>query len=344
MPIFFPTIPEHKNLSLKKWVNENADAKEMKFEILIPDGYEIIKQDNDIPTVEKTIIDCVFLENKSQAMQIIVQCLFIESEVSLLHYLEYFANTGNEKIIEQRCLNNDSDKPDMLLEKIFDDGQTWITRRTAYKRWAGEGAYVIIANVATNQQLYNQHAQLLFTISNSLKPIGKPEYDKAERLKLITKRYPLDFATYLPWSWEDLHHHNDTLQQMNLGYVKKLRGKVTGVFSISSRTWSEEYYEMNDVLKEMHKPYIDQGAKFQQMVLTKSNSINGINGLMNGTVEFEQEPGNSSKKNNISFFIVKKNNAWFYSEIFGPSKETDFEAWAINNRAMEIANENMRIL
>ncbi len=344
MSTYFPTIADTKSLALKKWINNESISEEMRFEILLMSQGEVIKQDLDFPTVEKPVIDCIFYENKLLKLQVIVQCMFIESEVSLQHYLEYFSMQANEKILEQRCINNDNDKPDMLASRSFNDGQTWITRRTAYKRWAGEGAYVIIANVATEQSLYHQHANLMFAISNSLKPIGTPEYDKAERLKLITKRYPLDFATYLPWSWEDKHHHNDTLQQMNLVYTKTLRGVVTGVFSIASRVWSEAHYEMDDVLKEVHKPYKVQGIKLDNFNLTKTDNIKGFTNIMKGSVDFLQEPGNAVKKNNISFYIGKKNNAWFYSEIFGPSKETDFEAWAINDRAMEIANENMHSL
>jgi hypothetical protein len=344
MSTFFPTIADTKNLNLKKWINNESISEEMRFEILLMSQGDVIKQDIDFPTVEKPVIDCIFYENKSLKVQVIVQCMFIESEVSLQHYMEYFSMQANEKILEQRCINNDCDKPDMLASRSFDDGETWITRRTAYKRWAGEGAYVIIANVATDQKLYNQNAALLFAISNSLKPIGIPEYDKAERLKLVTKRYPLDFATYLPWSWEDVHHHNDTLQKMNLVYTKTIRGEIKGVFSITCRLWSEDFNEMNDVLKEVHKPYKVQGINLNGFTLSKTDSVKGFPNFMKGSIDFPQDTAGGSKKNNISFYIGKKNNAWFYSEIFGPAKETDFEAWAINDRAMEIANENMHTL
>lgn len=342
MSIYFPTILEQGNSSLKRWSNNNAASEEMFFEILLPTEGKIIKQDKDFPTVEKPIIDCLFFENKELKLQVLVQCMFIESEVSLQHYMEYFSKREGEEILVQRCINDDSDKPDMLVSKYFSDGQTWITRRTGYKRWAGEGAYLIIANVATDAKLYNQHANLLLEISNSLKTIGTPEYDKAERLKLISKRYPVDFATYLPMSWQDVHHHNDTLQKMDLIYTKELRGIVTGIFSIASRLWCEAYYEMNDVLQEVLKPHIEKGVNLNGLSLEKTDEMKDFSHQMKCSVDFATKPGDPSKKSNISFYIGRKNNAWFYAEVFGPSKETDFEAWAINNRAMEIANEYMR--
>lgn len=341
--IYFPLKYHKKDLDgypMKQWANEKATMPEMKFSLQVPVCFKLIRADMEPPSIDRPFIDCAYFNSPEKDIQVLVQCSFIQSEVSLDNYFLYFVNIAHETVLEQKA-DRGGEKPDILLQKKFADGQTWITRKTGFKIWNGHGAFVIIVNAACNKNDYTKYASLFLAITSSLRPLQTPIYNKAERLKILTRRFPFDFATYIPYSWKEVHRHNDTMQEMRLMYAKELRGSVTGVFSIWCFLFDTSFYTIRHVLEKVHKLYKDQGYNLTELKLMETGELRGFSNAVKGYLNIFNNKENIANPSNLTFYLGKKNKAWFYIEIFGPAKETDFEAWALNDTAMEIAIRNL---
>jgi hypothetical protein len=341
---YFPLTYKSRSFEgyrLQEWSNEPAPFPEMKFSINIPQNFELVNGNVQTLSLDKPIGDCAYFKSPDKDIEVLVQYAFLQFEVSLTDFLHYYSKSDDIAILEQRLIDNNSDLPDELIQVKFPDGQIWDTRRTGYKIWNGDGAFVIIINAACSQLNYNKYADLLFAITSSLRPFKKPDYEKAEKLKIVSRRYPMDFTTYLPFSWNDIHHHQDTMSTMNLVYTKKLHGELSGIFSISCLAIDPVLKDKESVFDKMHKPYKELGTDFSTFQLVKSDEIKCFRTLWKGTLDFHRKNDRPGNKSNITFYLAKKSGVWFYMEIFGPAQETDFEAWAINNRAMEIGARNM---
>lgn len=343
MPLFFPTYYNRQALDsyqMRTFTNKDAEMDELKFSVQVPTGFKLIKKDIEPPTVDMPLTDLAYFKSENGDIEVIVQCNHIQYEVSLEHFYQYTARLQQETELEKRLINNNEDKPDMLTQRTFPDGQTWVTRRTGYKVWNGEGAFIITINAATNINDYAKYAELIYAIISSLEPLKKPEWQLAERLLMVSRRHPVDFATYIPVSWKEYHHHSDTMDEMNLVYTKTLRKSISGIMSMCCIA---EYKigGTEAILRKCHKGYLDQGADLSHMKLTKADDLNIFSNVMKGTVDFPQEQGKEKKKNNITFYLAKKGNNWIYLEMFGPAKDTDYEAWSLNDRAFEIMRAKM---
>lgn len=342
MRLFFPISYNKYELSefgLQLYEHKDARMEELKFSMLIPDSFRLIKKTIDPPDINMPLTDCVYYKSEHGDIEVIVQCQHIQYEISLEHYYQYFSQQGGETIIEKRLINDNEDKPDLLCQKTFPDGQTWVTRRTGYKVWNGAGAFVITINAATNISDYAKYATLLYAITSSLYPVKKPEWELAERLLMVTRRYPVDFATYIPISWKEYHHHSDTMDEMNLVYTKTLRKVISGMLSMCCIA---EYKVggKEAILQKCHKGYIEQGADLSHIHTEKTDDLQLFTNVIKGTADFMQK-GNEKLKNNITFYLAKKGNNWVYLEMFGPAKDSDFEAWSLNDRALEIMKDRM---
>lgn len=343
MPLFFP-ISHNKQVAedygLRTYVNKESQMEEMKFSIRIPSSFTLIKKMDEPPVPEMPVADLAYFKSTGGDLEVIVQCTHIQYEVSLEHFYHYTAELSGEQEVEKRLINQNEDKPDLLAQRTFPDGQTWVTRRTGYKVWNGAGAFVITVNAATNINDYVKYAELLYAITSSLQPVKQPEWTLAERLAMVSRRFPVDFATYIPISWKEYHHHSDTVDEMNLVYTRTLRKSISGMMSMCCIA---EYKVggTEAVLKKCHKGYLEQGADLSNLRLMKTDDLQIFNNVMKGTVDFPQEHGDQKKKNNITFYLAKKGNNWIYLEMFGPAKDTDYEAWSLNDRAFEIMKERI---
>lgn len=342
MPLFLPISYNRSELhefGIRLYEHKKSSMEEMKFSINIPSSFTIVKETMDPPDINRPVTDCVYFKSTSGDMEVLVQCQHIQYEISLEHYYQYYSQLGGETIVEKRLIGNNEDKPDLLTQKTFPDGQTWITRRTGYKVWNGAGAFVITVNAATNINDYIKYATLLYAITSSLQPMKKPEWELAERLLMVSRRYPVDFATYIPISWKEYHHHSDTMDEMNLVYTKTLRKAISGMLSMCCVA---EYKVggKEAILRKCHKGYIEQGADLSQLYTEKTDDIHSFTNVIKGTADFVQKT-NEKLKNNITFYLAKKGNNWVYLEMFGPAKDTDFEAWSLNDRAFEIMKERI---
>jgi hypothetical protein len=340
MPLYFPTAYNKQALAadpLKQYEHKDAQRNEMRFTIGYPASFRVVGRSFDEPTVGQPFIDCLFLESASGDLQVIVQCSYMQYEVSLENYYEQMMLQAGEMQLDKRLINDQKDKPDILSQKNFPDGQIWVTRRTGYKVWCGEGAFVITVNAATNLENYTRYAELIYAIASSLQSVVKPEWTLAERLLLVSKRYPVDFATYIPISWKEYHHHNDTVDEMNLVYTKTYGNTLSGMASMCC---VPEYKVggKDEMLKKCHQGYLAMGADLSRIRIEKSD-INSLSNAIKGSIEFPLE---KNKPNSLlTFYLAKKGTNWVYMEMFGPAKETNFEAWALNDRALEIMKEKM---
>lgn len=340
MPHYFPTAYNRQALEadpLRPYEHKGAQRPEMSFAIRHPASFRVVGKNITQPTVDQPFVDCVFLESASGDIQVIVQCSYMQYEVSLEHYYERMMENAGETLLDKRLINDNEDRPDILSQRRFPDGATWLTRRTGYKIWCGEGAFVMTINVATSLPNYTKYAELVYAISSSLQPIAKPEWPLAERLLLVSKRFPVDFATYIPVSWKEYHHHNDTVDEMNLVYTKTYNNTVSGMASMCCvpeyKVGSKE-----DMLKKCHQGYLAQGADLSE-IHTEKSDINSLSNVLKGAVDFSL--GKDMPKSSLTFYLARKGSNWVYLEMFGPAKKTDFEAWALNDRALEIMKEKM---
>ena len=343
MPLYFPTSINKQaieSIGLKNYTNRDALREEMKFSLRIPTSFTLIKKSNEQPTPDSPVIDLAYFKSATGDLELIVQCVHIQYEVSLEHYYHYLADLSMEQIVEQRLINNDEDRADLLTQRTFPDGETWLTRRTGYKVWNGAGAFIITVNAATSSTNYIKYAELLYAITSSLEPVKKTEWSLAERLLLVTGRYPVDFATYIPISWKEYHHHSNTMDELNLIYTHSLRSAISGMASVCCIA---EYKVggTEALLRKCHQGYVEQGADLSNLKTAKTDDVGPFTNVLKGTVDFPAVNKPSRQKSNITFYVAKKGNNWVYMEMFGPSKDTDYEAWSLNDRALEIMKDKM---
>jgi hypothetical protein len=183
---------------------------------------------------------------------------------------------------------------------------------------------------------------MLYCIASSLKPLEKPTYALAEKLRLFSKKHPGDFATYIPESWQELHHHNNTLKKYNAVFTKRFRNKIAGALNISTLS-VDEAYAPQVALKQFHQGYVQQGMQMHSIPLVKSSEIGCFNSVLKGEMEFPASIDQPQLKNLITFYIAEFKGTWFYIEMFGPARTTDFEAWAINWRALNLVIEHFKV-
>ncbi len=342
MPLYFPTTYPRQltgAYQLQPFTNKDALLESMACSLLLPKAFVQLPHKATVPSKELPIADIAYFKSASGDMEVIVQCNHIQYEVSLENFYQYSLH-GAEKILEKKLLNDNEDKPDILTQRTFPDGQTWITRRTGYKIWNGAGAFVITINATCSLDHYIKYAELIYAITSSLKPAIKPEWELAEPLLMVTRRHPVDFATYIPMSWKEYHHHSDTMEEMNLIYTRTLRETISGIMSMCCIA-AYKVGGTEALMKKCQQGYTDQGLDLSNLKIDKTEDLDVFNNVMKGTINVPAKPQDGNKKNNITFYLAKKNNNWIYLEMFGPARDTDFEAWALNDRALEIMKERM---
>jgi hypothetical protein len=333
------TLNDYK---LVPWRYDAALRKELKFSVLIPQAFNLFKSFPTPPSVKQPFVDCAYFKSPDGQLEVIVQSSFMESELSLQHYLEYLAHLSGETIEHLRLMDDNPDQPDVLVSRKFSDGQTWMTRRMGYKVYGGDCAVVIVVHAAVNLEHYARYAEVLYCIASSLQPLEKPSYALAEKLRLFSKKHPGDFATYIPESWQELHHHNNSMKKYNAVFTKKLRNKISGVLNISTLS-VDEAYAPQVALKRFHEGYVEQGMQMHTIPLVKSAEMKCFNAVLKGEMEFPAAENQPQIKNLITFYIAENKGSWFYIEMFGPARDSDFEAWAINWRALNLVIEHFKV-
>jgi hypothetical protein len=96
------------------------------------------------------------------------------------------------------------------------------------------------------------------------------------------------------------------------------------------------------MLSKCHDGYKKQGFDLSNLKIEKSDDFLQFTNVIKGQVDIQKETKPQKQtKDNITFYLAKKGNNWVYMEMFGPAKTSDFEAWALNDRALEIIKDKM---
>jgi hypothetical protein len=345
MELYFPIDFNKEALKwirFKDWSNTDHRNHSLKCVLSLPDFMVLFNSNPEPPIPQMPFSNLAHFRDReqNQTIEILIQASVIQSEVTLLDYYGYWAQKSKEELIQTRFVDNNTDKPDMLLSKRFSNGQTWITRRTGYKVWMGHGAYVVTLSIACDLTYYAQNADLFFFIITSFRPSYTPDYNLAERLTLFSRRYPVDFATYVPMSWEEVHHHNDTMQEMKSCLTKTYKKQISGVLTVNTATL-RQYPTTETILWPYLNAYFNKGFDFNA-IKTREANVFGRFHTVADSINFTYRLGAESMEYNLTFYLGNDTDHWFYVEMFGPSKVQDFDAWAINKRALQLFIENFK--
>lgn len=346
MELYFPTELNSevtRSMRFREWNNQDHKTNKLRCSIIVPEYLLLFKSNLNPPVPSTPVIDLGYFRDREQnpTLEVIIEASVIQHEISLSDYYIYLAQQSQEEVLQLRYINEDTDKPDMLLSKRFPDGQTWITRRTGYKVWMGEnGAFVVTLNMACNQNYYYQNADLFYYILSTFRPVHPPEYQLAERLMLFTRRYPVDFAAYVPMSWKEVHHHNDTMQEMKACWTKTYKKQISGFLTVNAATL-RQYPTAESILWPYLNAYFDKGLDFN-VINTREANVFGKFHTVADSINFTYRRGNESMEYNLTFYLGNDADHWFYVEMFGPSKVQDFDSWAINKRTLQLFIENFK--
>jgi hypothetical protein len=317
---------------------------ELKFEFSLPDFLQLHRADTICPAPKMPFVDLGYFKDKLQRVEVIIQASAMQHETALEDYFTYFAMQSGEQIIQQRLIDQDPDYADQLLLKKFADGETWITRRTGFKTWMGEGAFVITLNMSCNEAVYNDYADVFFFMIHSFRMLQAPDYQMAEELRLVSRRYPLDFATYLPTSWIEDHHHSDSLTEMNASFKKSFRDVVSGLLNINVLTIDNQAEEPKEVLDKFLEKYKSQGLQVSKMKFENTKELPGFGSVLTSKHDFVLKQEKHKIGLYLELYLVRKTNLWLYIDLMGFGREQDFEAWAINKRCMQLLLKHFKTL
>ncbi len=347
MEVYFPTelnAAAIRGVRFQDWSNDRHTSELLKCTMMIPDFLFLFKSDNNPPVPAVPFVDLGYFRDReqNQTFEVIIQAGAIQHEISLVDYYTYLAKVSQEEVMQLRLIDNNTEKPDFLVSKRFLDGQTWVTRRTGYKVWMGGGAFVVTLNIACNMNYYYQNADLFYYMLSTFRPVNVPEYALAERLKLFSKRYPVDFASYIPFSWSEMHHHNDTMDEMKAGFTKRFKDRISGGFTVNAVSM-RQYPTSEMVLWYYLKEYFDKGLDFNTISLQKASVFDGFDTVAD-SINFTYYSGGSATQYNLTFYLGNDSNNWLYVEMFGLAKGQDFDAWAINKRTLQLFIENFKTI
>ena len=352
MELYFPTSINREaiqHIEFVEWSNTQNQSEQMRVRLRVPKFLKLKSAHTFEPTPEQPFIDLAYFKDEAGSVELIVQASVIQHEIALDDYYTYMAEVAKENCIKKRWIDHDNDKPDLLLSKTFDDQQTWITRRFGFKNYMKYGAFVITLNMACNINLYDKYADVFYYILQSFKPVVEPKFHLAETLNLFSRRYPIDFMTYIPSSWAYMHHHNDTTDFMNAVFVKKMLNQVFGKITINTLK-KQKKMTHEQMLKTYLAPYEAHGFDASLVLLSSTNALDACfkNGLAYACT-FPYKRSREGKQDDVitaelSIMLAQNTENWFYIESFGFAKNENFEPWAVRKRALELVIKNLKTI
>ncbi len=336
--IKFPTRKSSalQHADFQPWSNDQHGSPELRFSLAVPGSMKLFQSSDHEPTPRKPLVDLAEFRDQpdSPTMEILVQATAIKEEVALRHYLLTWSKILGEEVIDRRPTKSGNRQPDFLISRSFRDGQTWVARRTAFKVWMGYGAFVVFLTVSCEASRYAELDQTLDTVLKSFKPVETPEHPYAEQLKLLSKRDPFDFATYLPISWENIHHHNDTLDKMRACFVRRFRGAQIGGLTTFCAA-RDQHQGSREFVREAMSSWESFGVDLNSIEVTTGPDLGEIptrGGMTN--IVFKQDE--KSTEYTLQFIWASLPDCRFYVELMGLSKQEHFGAWAVNQRALSL--------
>ncbi len=327
----------------KTWDNRQHPIEGLRFQVRFPTELGEIQELDFEPNETMPVVDLAHARNAGESwnLEFIVQASLLQDEVALSHYLTRWMDLGKESMLSDECIEGDQDRPNFLSERTFEDGEVWVTRRTAFKIWNGAGAYVLILNIACPKGMYEQRAAQMLEIANSFSPFVPPEYNLAERCVLISRRFPVDFATYLPMSWRDQGSVDQGVESMKTCYARHMGKTPIGLLTISSGKFTT-HRDFKKTAREALAPLVSMGLDLEELQLKPERPM--VNMLP--TFSVQQELVGDSTENSMAcsldYWIVCGHTAWISLEMLGVTRRQDFEGWAINQRCMHLLRREFR--
>jgi len=347
MNYYFPISVNRSKVSqfsFTKWSNTMNLYDELKIQIELPDILNLYRADTICPAPKMPIVDLGYFKDKKGKIEVIIQASVIQHEIALEDYYIYFTNQTKETIVKERLIDNDPDKADFLTVKRFQDGQNWVTRRTGFKIWMGKGAFVVTLNFACEESVYDSYADMFYYMMSSFSLLKLPDYDMAEQLRLFARKYPLDFATYVPFSWREGNQHFDTLIDMRSTFKKQYHGIVSGILSINSMKLEEnKNISKKEILHKYLAAYEKQGLVIDKIQFSPIEKMLDFETVEKCDHKFSINQNGTLVVLNLKIFLVKIKEYWFYIDLIGIDKSQDYEAWAINKRAFLLAIKYLKI-
>ncbi len=327
---------------LKSWSNAGIPRTELEFQLDVPESAVLGKSSRQLPSKELPLVDLAWFRvlDELNPLEILVQGTVMKHEVSLCDYFKLWSEVGGETILDLSLTDGDPDLAGVLLSRQFPDGQTWVTRRCGYKVWQGFFAWVITVNVACPAGSLEKNTRLMQTIAESLRPVHPIEYGFAEHLRLVTRGEPVDFASYLPISWKELPHRHDQPGPMRNVWRRELRGNSSGTFSLVVAS-KNDFPNRDAFLAEAVSTWTSVGIDPNQ-ISSDPPVLLGQWQAVRGTQHVICQRDGAEMGYRLDLLLADTNSHWFHTEVFGPSPEEDFEAWAINHRALDIFARQFR--
>lgn len=167
-----------------------------------------------------------------------------------------------------------------------------------------------------------------------------PAHSYAEPLRLVTRCKPLDFASYLPISWKQPPNQHDGTGPVRLAFMRELRGAKSGVFSIFVAD-KDTFPKREDFLREATSTWAPLGFDPQAIASEPASKLG--NALTVGGIHtFTSRNSTFPIAYAIELIVADFDSLWFYAEVLGPSAEQNYEAWAVNHRALDLFIQHFR--
>ncbi len=332
-------------LTWSNWSNCDHPTDELRFQFDLPSTCSLLAAGQSAPTPKQPVVDLAHFRDvpHDQSVEILVQAMVMLDEYSMSHYLEAWRLLNQEKLLDQFFIERDTDSPVALSSRTFSDGQEWLTLRRGFKIGTDFGALVIVISAACRSDVYEEFKPQLARIVSSMMLVTKPKHQLAESLVLFSRRYPVDFASYLPASWSEQAHSHPEKGQLRVAFTRMYAEVLTGVLSITTGTFEQRTVESCEaVVSGQLKPLIAQGVDSQQLVLQSAGAL-GRFAKASACADVELPTNDGEKRPcNIEIMFAASPHEWIFVQLIGVTKEESFEGWAINRRAIELFTQHFK--
>lgn len=327
---------------LREWSNAGHPRPELQFRLRMPTTAICGKSTRDTPSRSRPLVDLAWfrIPDAATPVEILVQATAVEHEIFLRDYLQQWAKFGGEEVLELDLEEGDPERPGFWLQRVHPDGQTWLTRRTAFKVWNGSVGEVVTVNAACPLERGVFCRSLLEAIAASFEPVHRAGHRLAEILRLVSRGAPLDFATYLPVSWQELPHRHDQAGHARFTFLRKLRGITSGVLSIITAD-KTEFANSDDFLLEAISTWQPFGIDPRKIAFEPVPGPRPGR-TVRGAIAMPARDGSGGDALSLELLCTEFGSHWFHAEVIGPSAGRDFEAWAINHRTLDLFARNLK--
>lgn len=327
--------------ALVGWSNSDHPRPELRVRFAMPEGTVCGKQSRAFPSEKSPVIDLAWLRlfDPATPLEIIVQASTMQHEVGLDDYYRLWSRNAGDDIRDISNVDADPDRTTVLFSRTGDDGVAWVTRRTGFKVWQGQHAWVVTLNVACPEERLTACEPLVGSIADSFQPLTPVEHRHAEILRLVTRGAPVDFATYLPMGWRELPHRHDQPGPQRFAFTRKRDDRTCGVLMVVADAKSS-HASCEDFLAEALSTWQKHGLTPRQLEFCAPRPAGNWQAVHATTTLMTELDGRKTESLHRCWLADAGQN-WLYAEVFGPSSAADFESAALNRRALDLFARKM---